>query len=61
MKKKLVLEDQVALVHISVRPIGHLFDFPELLLLDLRGSELHRIVSELEERLNFHFCGNSTR
>ena len=49
------------IVYVSAGPIRHLPDFLELLSLDLRGNELHRIASEQEERLNMQFCGNSTR
>ena len=49
------------IVHVSAGPIDHLPDFLELLSLDPGGPELHRIASELEERLNIQFCGNSTR
>ena len=48
-------------VHVSSGPTGHLPNFLELLSLDSCGPELHRIASELEERLNMQYCGNSTR
>ena len=49
------------IVYVSTGPTGHLPDFLELLSLDPRGPELHRTASELEERSNVQFCGNSTR
>ena len=48
-------------VQVSVGLIGHLSEFLQLLPLDLRGPEFYSFVLELEERLNFQFCGNSTR
>ena len=51
-KRKLVLKDQVASEHVTVGPINNLSDFLELPPLHLRSSELHRIASKLEERLN---------
>ena len=40
------------LKHSSADPTGHLPNFRDLLSLGLPGLELHRIASELEERLN---------
>ena len=48
-------------MHANVGLIDHLSDSLQLLQLDPRGPEPDSISSELEERLNSQFCGNSTR